>query len=568
MPTPLQTLSAGLLSAACLGALCGCPSPDEARIAVVTRPSSPAQPRMRAIEAPKTYDLETYRAALKRCLPGDDLLEDLYYGWMLEPYRRATLAVALKAVTVLQRELELRQRGAGNFSNVETVQMLAWLDRAFAESPTQPPAEFSPQRFDARAAVGESGGGTVVGPLFAVVDRASFSRHDHRLGDFDLLVGAGFRAYATGAALPRQEAAKQILHARAAALGIPVFEILAPSSGLRDEIPESTGAIHPVTLLDILAGAPAVHALSAVTDPAAGESWVAMRARRSLLRGATGAMPMAIGCLPLPGPDHESARRMYAAMWVQALDGQQLGLIEGWRDRRDGSRTPYGSLFGDPACLEAAAHASLDLLRCRDVVERCATTPRVLLLLNQSHLHQENPNAWSGAFLELLGELHALRLRFDLAPQRLLDQPAAARTAFDAAVVLPDFGGAGPAPGSALRFVHRVPPAEFRETRADAPGSMAALAATIAEGVLALEAGAGRAVGIAMSDEDAPAPVLCWPAADGSAIAVVNTDDAEHRVTWRAADGGNLKGWQDLLTGRRVSSDLTLEPYQVCLLTP
>lgn len=523
---------------------------------------------MRAIEAPKTYELETYRAALKRCLPGDDLLEDLYYDWMLEPYRRGTLAVAWKTVNVLQRELELRKRGAGNFSNVETVQMIAWLDRAFADSPSQPPAEFSPQHLDARAAAGESGGGAVVGPLFAIVDRASFSRHDHRLGDFDLLVGAGFRAYATGAAMPRQEAAKQILHARAAALGIAVFEIHAPSSGQRGEITGSTGAIHPVTLLDILAGAPAVHAFSAVTDPAAGESWAAMRARRSLLRGATGAMPMAIGCVPPTGPDHESARRMYAAMWVQALDGQQLGLIEGWRDRRDGSRTPYGSLFGDPACLEAAAHASLDLLRSRDVIKRCATAPRVLLLLNQSHLDQENPNAWSSAFLHLLVELHARRLRFDLAPQRLLDQPPAARTAFDAAVVLPDFGRAGPAAGSTLRFVHRASPAEFREPQADAPGSLAALAAAIAEGVSAFETGAGRAVRISESDEDATTAVLCWPAADGSAVGIVNTEDAAHRVTLRAADGGNLKGWQDLLTGRRVSPDLTLEPYQVCLLTP
>ena len=121
------------------------------------------------------------KAVLHRLVPGEDLVENLYLGWMLEPYQRATLSVAVKTVAVLEREMKLRERGRDAIEDRHVEQMFSWLEKALHGNFNPHRPGFSPQRIRLGKGVLEqslvkNSPTGIPRCLYAFADRATFTQ--------------------------------------------------------------------------------------------------------------------------------------------------------------------------------------------------------------------------------------------------------------------------------------------------------------------------------------------------------------------------------------------------------
>ncbi len=382
--------------------------------------------------------LEQARARLTRFVPTPDLIDSLYFGWFERPYRRATIALALKTVMLLERELRLRQSGNGVIRDRRLAAVLDWLDSALERATHEAyRAGFRPDRtrFDPTAILTapRSVDAGASPPRFAFMDRSSATRYDRTFGDFDLLACTGMGAYGLGPRIAVFADRDDGLGGRSQALGIGV---VVQTTGT--ESPSASWfAIQPLTLAALLATpdrAPGSSPVLAASDPPGGESWGASLARRSLLRVVTPGQSVVVtgwapprrtagtavprvaraSCPCSSGAPAPSATRL--AMWVHALAGQQLGVIEGWRDLRDGSRLAYASLATHPDQVETMAHTALDLLYYAGQLGAFRTQAPVAVVIDASAVRRQDPNRWSPEAADLFDTLLNRQLLFDVMP--------------------------------------------------------------------------------------------------------------------------------------------------------
>ncbi|UCG16303.1 MAG: hypothetical protein JSV19_13515 [Phycisphaerales bacterium] len=368
-------------------------------------------------------ELTAVRQKLAALVDDDDLVDSLYFGWFDRPYRRATLACALKTAAVLERELRLRRAGNGALSDSQVRDLIAWTDAAVARACR--PAERAgllPHRISVGLDGAAARGGLPVA-LFGFVDRATSTRLDDWHGDLDLLASCGFRVYARCARPYIASQAWQSLRGHAPALGMSVAVVEsakreAPSAGMPLRV--RTATLRELFEFDPVADA-RTDATVAVVEPAGGEGWGESFARRGLYRGVTSRTVSVVCGWAVPGaePDRAaSAEQARAAMWAHVCDGQQLGLIEGWRDLRDGSLSPHASVAVAPGFVEAVAHAGLDILHHREALRRFGADRRLLLLVDASAIDADEPNRWANGFAVVARALHTRQIQFDVLPRR------------------------------------------------------------------------------------------------------------------------------------------------------
>ncbi len=365
-------------------------------------------------------ELSAVRDAMGLLVDADDPIDTLYFGWFDRPYRRATLACAVKTANALDRELNLRQAGNGALSDEEVRAILAWVRSAIerARQPARRVGFYPHRRARSRPGAGRAG------CRFGFVDRSTVSRLDDWYGDFDLLASCGFRAYARSDRPYLNAAGWASLLRHADALGVTVVTF----GGTRGESAGPTTAppppeIRALTLHELFDFDPAAmnaeQTVAAVLDPTRAESWAESLARRGLYRGVLPRHDVTVCGWAVPGvgrADAASGPAVQAAMWAHACDGQSLGLLEGWRDLRDGSLSPYASLVVSPGFVETVAHVDLDLLFHRDALRGFATRPDVVLVVDDAALDPSDPNRWSVSFARLLEALNPALVPVDVLP--------------------------------------------------------------------------------------------------------------------------------------------------------
>jgi hypothetical protein len=524
--------------------------------------------------------LDTARLRLQRFVPSADLVDALYFGWFDHPYRRATLAVATKTVAVLERELRGRQSTGPAIRDADVTAALAWLDAALQTPlPERERPGFRPDRVRRGAGrTDETAQGPLVSgaPGLVFADRASATRFDPVLGDFDLLACLGMGAY--GFVSPASAAAERTtaLETRAEALGVLLVT----------DAPEAVAAaarrlaVRPQTLAALLAAPPETSggaALPAVSDPPEGESWGASLARRSLLRGdgarsnaiALGwRAPRAEGSAATRIPSAEAAR---LALWVHALAGQQWAVLEGWRDLRDGSALSHVPVLTHPDYVEAVAHTALDLLYFAPQVEACALRPGVAVVLDAHALDPQDENRWSPEAAELFDVLLNRQLSFDVvtaagarpevlsryravlvaaggAEASAAAEPWRAALANGVHVVVPPSGGT---PAGLMQYLLGLPePLIARDLRVPAD-------------FVAYEPGPRVAPACLVFNGRTPEGTLC--------LAVANLRAEPRTVALECVSGGEGPLLRDLLSGESITAGrggVRLGAYQVRLLVP
>lgn len=561
--TRVAALAAGL-SACWFFTMPGCVAPEGAAapapeaqsppaVGSVAEAAPPPPPATGPFDPAVAARLAECRRRLDEFLPDADLGASLYLGWMLEPYERATLAVAVKTVAVLEREQHLRLQRNGALSAERIAAMLAWVERALDRQHESVPLDFQPNRIHPELNLADVGNTSPA--YFTFADRASVTANDRTLGDLDLLASAGFRWYAwdAAAALTSAGAARR---ARAQSMGCALLEAPARFVGERRAPAGSPDlSLQPVTLAQLFAGEVSADGMPAVIDLPGGESLIGMLARRQLLRGVTGQPGVAAIGIDAGGEDVLAApQRVRAAMWLQALAGQQLGVFEGWRDARDGTLTPYPSRLGDPEYLEAVAHTALDLLRFADVVTAARMDASVGIVLPADFALTSDGNTWAPACLALLGELDATGQPFCILPATAT--PAVGTPAVRVVVEPTD------APSSDLQAARegdtwhvRVPREPAGAHRAGA--TMAAL----------LESGGAPATSTDIRSAG-DQPVIQRMSPDGRTCVAVNCAGANVAFLVRSNQPDDQNGaWTDRLTGVRLDpGPVAMGPWQVRVL--
>ena len=335
--------------------------------------------------------------------------------------------MAVKTVALLERELHFRRSDNGVIRDRRLTAMLAWLDSALERATHEAHRTgFRPNRtrFDPVVILTAPRplGATDSPPRFAFMDRSSATRYDPAFGDFDLLACTGMGAYGLGPRTAVFAGRGNGLAARAEALGIGV---VAQTTGTAKTQSASWFAIQPLTLAALFSTvdrAPDSSPVLAVNDPPRGESWGASLARRSLLRAVapgqsvvvTGWTPPCAATRPRGGASGPSATRL--AMWVHTLVGQQLAVIEGWRDLRDGSRLAYAPLATRPDQVETVAHTALDLLYYAGQLGAFLGQAPVAVVIDAGALERQSPNRWSPEATDLFDTLLNRQLLFDVIP--------------------------------------------------------------------------------------------------------------------------------------------------------
>jgi len=369
----------------------------------------------------------------------DNLLETLYFAWSDRPYARATLAILIKVVATLDREAECREHGNGKIDDATVETMLQWADGAIQRAIQSLPLDgFRPHRIGTtwrQLLEGRS-----VPPLIGFLDGTRLTPKHVAVGDLDVLASLGQRFYARplGSRLDGQDA--EVTARRAEALGMTVFDITPWVNGdawtcgnhwllirpLWRDRGHYVAYTDPSTL-------PTKEAdwsrdgslLPAIHDPKVGESLGASLARRTMLRGVMAKTAYAT-CRWTPpivdaAPQHAQAA-ITAALWVQALEGQRLALVDGWRDAHDENEPRAASVFLNPARAETIAHTALDLLRFADFVKEFDDTPLLAIAVGgDAFLHEtDNPangQSWSDWTQPIWNELLSRQIRFDVIRQ-------------------------------------------------------------------------------------------------------------------------------------------------------
>lgn len=552
---------AAALALACAG--CSLFETRDDGAGVINAPNAPRESSPAFFRGERSNDggdrLSRQREALRRCLPGDDLAEDLYYGWMLEPYHRASLAIAVKTIDVLAREEQLRQQGRDTLSPERVAAMHAWLDRLFdhAWAPIAP--GFQPDRLSAARSASELTAMTQTSFTFA--DRATFTARSRAVGDLDLLAAAGFRWYVWDG-VSAATAAGAVRQSRAEALGCTPALAPARFPGERSA-PAGTMelAFQPLTLAQLFDGQISGSGIPAVIDLPEGEDLVGMIARRQLLRGVTSGPPLAaIGQDGASGSTEDAAASVRAAMWLQALAGQRIGVFEGWRDMRDGTQTPYPSRLSQPEYLEAVAHTALDLRRFADGLAACRTAVRVGLALPADLMLARDPNRWSLAAGALLAELQAAGEAIDLVPAGRTD--LLARYSLGIEVAWTD-GRPGTSIDASTQGGRTVVTFSCGAQDIHMAREAGAFIARLIDP--ALPPAAARQQG---SGGYAASPIVRRASADGRVCILVNCAATRQVVQWGDDTPGGRAGgtWTDRLTGESCGREIPLQPWQVRLL--
>ncbi|MFQ5591795.1 MAG: hypothetical protein ACE5HE_11575 [Phycisphaerae bacterium] len=362
-----------------------------------------------------------------------DLLDGLHFGWFDRPYARATLAVLIKTCSALRREVHLRQRGNGAISDSSVNDMLAWADDALARviaSRSDP--RFRPHRL--RVTSEQLRGESFAPALFGFVDRATTTRAHPTLGDLDLEAALGFRVYPRLAGELGAADVIELRKARVAALGMAPIVVLAEpvllgwpgarsATGAGSAEP-STGdvlIVRPVSLRTLVQHVPSsdgrLGSVIAVVDPPRGERWASSLARRALVRGTLRQVRYTtVGWTPPHAPHAEASRpeAIAAAMWVDAIGGQSIGLLPGWRDLRDGSASPYSSVLAHPRMIEVFAHTGLDLLRLGSHLPTLWDGPRVAVMVGSDAVDPHEENAWAAWIEGVWQVLYGQQVRYDV----------------------------------------------------------------------------------------------------------------------------------------------------------
>ncbi|MFQ5491648.1 MAG: hypothetical protein ACE5GE_13100 [Phycisphaerae bacterium] len=375
--------------------------------------------------------LNRTRSELRRLIGGADLMDGLYFGWMEQPHARADIACAVKTFTALEYEERLRRLGNGALSDAQVGAMLDWLGGLAARAAENPDRQgFYPHRVRPNlktllARLGPSGPGL---RLFGFVDRATATRYGDVTGDFDLLACLGFRVVAEPPA-PTHPGGDEfsILSDRSGALSIGLVRLdPKPSASTHSpQAPDAAGiALLGGTLADFIdpafwAGDPRhPDDLPAIQDRVFGESWAESLARRGLYRGCTGRPGAAVVGWrpPRVRAEYDKSAQIRLAMWVHAVWGQRLALIEGWRDRRDGSASAYPSVFADPATVATIAHTALDILDAAQDLAAFDRPARFAVLVTASAIHPADDNRWAQPYADIFEALVQKQKRFDVVP--------------------------------------------------------------------------------------------------------------------------------------------------------
>ncbi|MCP4592851.1 MAG: hypothetical protein GY842_19115 [bacterium] len=517
--------------------------------------------------------LQRARTRLGELVTTPDLIESLYFGWFDRPYRRATIAVALKTVAVLERELGCRRAGNPAISDRELLASLHWLDDALHRA-VQPPRRpgFLPHRRSYEAPR-HTRNGTVhtVPSRFAFQDRASVTRASSVLGDFDLLACLGTGVCGPSPRTISVERYSERLAARAAALAIGV---VATTDG---ETPPLADVYQPLTLTELISGsAPPAESgvLPAIADPPRGEGWGASLARRSLFHGTHGQDGVvSVGWVP-PTSAGRAGRNsgtsaIQPAMWVHSLGGQRLGLIEGWRDLRDGSRLPYRPLVTRPERIEAMAHTALDLIHFAPQLGAFSSRPRVAVVIGYSAVDPTDGNRWSDEAGALFDMLLDRQLCFDVLPLAMVAAHAEALAGYRAVLIASDEDEAAPILDHVRTGVARVSVSavgSFAELRQ----AIESLPAPIIDRDLR-----DPSTFVAFDEQGQVARMCLVFTGQGNAgqltIAVVNLLPDARTVILKGPGPSSNQRYQDLLAGDSVEvvgGRLALAGHQVCLLSP
>jgi len=497
--------------------------------------------------APLTEQVSVLRHRTTSLFDEHDLLDSLHFGWFDRPYQRATLAILSKSMATLDREGELRARGNGAMSEVETGEMIAWAQEAI-ERVRRPARDdgFRPHRI--RVRVGGFAEDTPSAALYAFVDAATATRSHLEFGDVDLLAAMGFRVYARAAGPLQSQPWSDLLHDRVGALGMTLVTVrmeYAPSALRSVATTEAALLVQPTTLERLVAGkfnsAATTEGVVGVLDPAAGEPWACSIARRALARGATGRRPVVVDGWTPPAVTTAGAGdpgRVAAAMWVHALEGQSLGLIRGWRDLRDGSVTPYRSVFTDPRMMEAVALTALDILRLADEIVPFGSSPDLAVAIGPEAVSSGDSNLWASWTQQVWDALLDRQIRFDVisavadSPQHTERYRTVIRVQGETATILDAF----------VRELDRA--------------CAASLECQPSIEVVELDGQRARDLFV-RSVRSAGGDVR---------VALVNLTAGRRRV--RLADGTGLGRLRDLISdeeNRSVGSEVALDPWQVCL---
>ena len=362
-------------------------------------------------------------------LAGDDnLLDTLYFAWSDRPYARATLAVLIKVVAMLDREVRLREDGGGLIEDRWVEGMLRWSEdairRAIAEVPTD---DFRPHRIlVTKADVSPS---SRLVPLFAFIDEAEETRVHPLFGDLDLLAALGQRVYPRGTRDGQPDAALDLVLDRARALGIAVVDF-SPGWGTQRGVggsplpsARSYEEAGQFLSLDLISAFGYGRHPDAITPkyPAMNQTGVfdtlpGSLARRALLRG----LFQQTRCAGVyPSPPMAPTRREHwlagirAMMWVHAFDGQSLGLIRGWRDVSHRGM----HLFHHPQFVESAAHTALDMLRVSDLFD--GRDDHAILALAIGFDALRGSDDWADWVQPVWAALLSRQIRFDIVTQEM-----------------------------------------------------------------------------------------------------------------------------------------------------
>lgn len=374
----------------------------------------------------------------------DDLIDTLYFQWSDRPYARATLAILIKVTATLDGEVDRRGHGNGKIDDATVESMLNWSGDAIQRViRAEPSDEFRPHRIDIPWKQLLEGQG--VPPLIGFLDGTRLAPQHAAAGDLDVLASLGQRFYARplDSRLDGQDA--EMTSRRAEALGMTVFDItplvgrsawkcgnhwdyIRPLWRDRDRYVAYTGpATLPMREDDWSRGD---SLLPAVEDTKNGESLAASMARRAMLRGVMETSTYAAYRWTPPileaAPQHTQAS-LAAALWVQALEGQRLALVDGWRDAHDENDPRAVCAILNPAQAETIAHTALDFLRYVDFVREYNDTPLIAIAVGEDAFTPEPDNpcgaaGWSDWTNPIWHGLLSRQIRFDVIRWELKDE--------------------------------------------------------------------------------------------------------------------------------------------------